>query len=327
MTRMITKPINRVIEGLSTGADQVTAASMEVATSSQSLAEGASEQAAAIQETSASLEELSSMTRRNADNATQTRSMMKEAKDVVEKASSELNQMIIAVEDIAKTSEQIEKIIKTIDEIAFQTNLLALNAAVEAARAGEAGAGFSVVAEEVRNLAIRAAEAAKSTNTLIENSIKSVKRGSELTSSTQDAFAANKDISMKIANLIDEIDTASQEQAKGIEQINKAVVEMDTVVQKNASSAQEAAAASEELNAQASETKSHVHNLMAVIGISRVNQRHETDRNDAETSVKRHVNKDHGFLKPMGKAGQSIQKAFRPTQKLLSRKADAAHEF
>jgi methyl-accepting chemotaxis protein len=322
MTRMITKPIHLVIEGLNNGADQVTAASTDVATSSQSLAEGASEQAAAIQETSASLEELSSMTRRNADNAAQTRVMMKEAKEVVEKASSELNQMIIAVEDIAKTSEQIEKIIKTIDEIAFQTNLLALNAAVEAARAGEAGAGFSVVAEEVRNLAIRAAEAAKSTNTLIENSIKSVKRGSELTSSTQDAFTANKDISMKIANLIDEIDTASQEQAKGIEQINKAVVEMDTVIQRNASSAQEAAAASEELNAQAVETKTHVQNLMAVIGISQAD-----NRSNGEKAVNLHAGQAHGIMKPIGKKGKSPNKAFHPSQRLLSRETEAAHDF
>jgi len=322
MTRMITKPIHLVIEGLNSGADQVTAASTEVATSSQSLAEGASEQAAAIQETSASLEELSSMTRRNADNATQTRAMMKEAKEVVEKASSELNQMIIAVEDIAKTSEQIEKIIKTIDEIAFQTNLLALNAAVEAARAGEAGAGFSVVAEEVRNLAIRAAEAAKSTNTLIVNSIKSVKRGNELTSSTQDAFTANKDISMKIANLIDEIDTASQEQAKGIEQINKAVVEMDTVVQRNASSAQEAAAASEELNAQAAETKNHVQNLMTVIGMSRVGNRH-----NGEQAATLHAGHSQGILKPFGTKGKSTNNAFHPSQKLLSRKTEASQDF
>jgi methyl-accepting chemotaxis protein len=265
ITRMITKPINRAIDGLNTGADQVAAASMEVANSSQSLAEGASEQAAAIQETSASLEELSSMTRKNADHSTQTRAMMAEAMNIVEKASSELNHMISSVADVTQTSEQIGKIIKTIDEIAFQTNLLALNAAVEAARAGEAGAGFSVVAAEVRNLAVRAAEAAKSTSTLIENSIKSVRRSSEFTQSTQDAFAANKDISMKISLLIDEIEAASKEQAQGIEQINKAVVEMDKVVQRNAASAEEAASASEELNAQATETKAYVRNLMAVI--------------------------------------------------------------
>ncbi|MGA2332374.1 MAG: methyl-accepting chemotaxis protein [Syntrophales bacterium] len=265
ITRLITKPIHNVIEGLNTSSDHVAGASADVATASHTLAEGATEHAAIIQETSSSLEELSSMTRKNVDNATEAKAMMGQAKVIVERASSELNQMISAVEEISKGSEEIGKIIKTIDSIAFQTNLLALNAAVEAARAGEAGAGSSVVAEEVRSLAIRSAKAAQSTSALIEDSIKSMYRGSELTKSTQDAFTANQEIAIKIAMLVDEIAAACQEQAQGTDQSNKAVAEMDTVVQRNAASANESASASEEMNAMAVELKHYVCDLIILI--------------------------------------------------------------
>ena len=171
MTRSITRPINRVTEGLSEGADQVAAASSEVASASQSLAEGNSNQASSLEETSSSLEEMSSMTKQTADNASQAKSMMMVTKKIVAKVNEHMEEMAKAIRDITKSSEETGKIIKTIDEIVLQTNLLALNAAVEAARAGEAGAGFAVVANEVRNLAMRAAEAAKNTSSLIENTI------------------------------------------------------------------------------------------------------------------------------------------------------------
>jgi len=275
IVRSISRPINHVAQGLSGGAEQVAAAAEQVSSSSQQLAEGSSEQAASLQETSSSIEELASMTKQNADHASQAKMMMSEALRIVENVNINMQNMAESITDITKTSEEMGKIIKTIDEIAFQTNLLALNAAVEAARAGDAGAGFAVVADEVRNLAMRAAEAAKNTSTLIENTIKSVKHGNELTKFTQDAVRENVEISGKIGNLIDEIAAASQEQARGIDQINKAVAGIDKVTQQTAASAEESASASEEMNAQAEQMKNFVQNLSALIVGTTNNYSHE----------------------------------------------------
>ncbi|MBA4423492.1 MAG: chemotaxis protein [Syntrophus sp. (in: bacteria)] len=262
----ISRALNKVIAGLNDGADQIAAAAGQVSAASQSLAEGTSEQASSLEETSSSLEEMSSMTKQNADNAAQAKAMTAEATVIVEKVNRHMQDMAAAVGEIARSSEETGKIIKTIDEIAFQTNLLALNAAVEAARAGEAGAGFAVVADEVRNLALRASEAAKNTNSLIENTIKAVRKGNELTNITSEAFKENTLISMKIAQLVDEIAAASEEQARGISQVNMAVSEMDKVTQSTAANAEESAAAAEELNAQAEQMTVYVGDLVAVVG-------------------------------------------------------------
>ena len=266
ITRSITKPINRVISGLSAGSDQVSAAANQVSASSQSLAEGSSEQAASLEETSSSLEEMGSMIKQNADAAQQADTLMREAGTIVNNAVASMGQVRQAMEKISNASDETAKIIKTIDEIAFQTNLLALNAAVEAARAGEAGAGFAVVADEVRSLAIRAAEAAKNTQTLIEGNLVHVKQGSDLVNTTDEAFARVEQVSAQVSELVAEIAGASKEQAEGIEQINSATSEMDRVTQLNAANAEESAAASEELNAQAEQMKGHVGELADLVG-------------------------------------------------------------
>jgi methyl-accepting chemotaxis protein len=176
-----------------------------------------------------------------------------------------MEELTQSMTEISNASEETAKIIKTIDEIAFQTNLLALNAAVEAARAGEAGAGFAVVADEVRNLAMRAADAAKNTAKLIEESVKKIKSGSEIVSKTNEAFRKVATGSKKVSELVGEIAAASQEQAQGIEQINKAVAEMDKVVQKNAANAEESAAASQQLIAQAEQMRAFVGDLVTLV--------------------------------------------------------------
>ena len=208
---------------------------------SQSLSQSATEQAASLEETSASLEEMTSMTKRNAGNATVANQLMTVTREVIEKADGSMGELTGSMKEITSSSEKTQKIVKTIDEIAFQTNLLALNAAVEAARAGEAGAGFAVVADEVRNLALRAAEAAKNTSGLIEDIVRKVNNGERLVGVTNGAFREITDSSLKVVNLIGEIAGASQEQSQGIEQVNKAVAEMNKMTQQNAAGAEELA--------------------------------------------------------------------------------------
>ncbi len=269
---IVTKPINIITQGMSEGASQVSSASNQVSDSSQSLAETSSEQAASLEVTASSMEEMASMTKKNAENSGHADTLMKEANQVVKTANESMEQLILSMDDISKASEETSKIIKTIDEIAFQTNLLALNAAVEAARAGEAGAGFAVVADEVRNLAMRAADAAKDTAHLIEGTVKKVNLGTDLVSTTNDAFSKVATSTTQVGDLVSEISEASSEQSEGIEQVNIAISQMDKVVQQNVATAEESASASEEMSAQAEQLKSYIYELLLLIQGSKGNQ-------------------------------------------------------
>ncbi len=242
--------IRRVMAALVNGSEQITTAATQISASSQSLAQGASEQAASLEETSSSLEEISSMTKKNADTAHQASILSSEAKTVSDKGNLAMGKMNKAIVDIERSALETAKIVKTIDEIAFQTNLLALNAAVEAARAGEAGKGFAVVAEEVRSLAMRSAEAAKTTANLIEGSVQNAKSGVSIAQEVTNVLTEITASSGKVNQLVAEIAAASVEQSQGVGQVNHAVQQMDKLTQGTAASAEKSAASAEELNSQ-----------------------------------------------------------------------------
>ncbi len=266
ITRSITKPLNLAITQLSTGADQTASASAQVSSASQSLAEGSSEQASSLEETSSSLEEMSSMTRRNADNALHANEIAAKTRQAADSGVTEMIEMSKAMQAIKTSSDDISKIIKTIDEIAFQTNILALNAAVEAARAGEAGAGFAVVADEVRSLAQRSAVAARETADKIQDAVKKSEQGVGISNRVSTSLNEIVTLAREVDKLISEIANASKEQDQGIHQINEAVSQMDQITQSNAASAEETASASEELSAQAEELRQIVDGLITMSG-------------------------------------------------------------
>lgn len=269
LVRGLTRTLDQGISALNATSTAVATTAAHITVSSQSLADGASEQAASIEETSASLEELSSMTKRNAENSQKANDLSKQTRSAADRGAHDMEAMNLAMEAIKISSDDIAKIIKTIDEIAFQTNILALNAAVEAARAGEAGAGFAVVAEEVRNLAQRSATAAKETATKIEGAISKTAQGVELSGKVAVTLNDIVTKARQVDELAAEVAGASQEQMQGITQINQAVGQMDKVTQSNAASAEESAASAQELNAQATQMKQAVaHLLQLVDGVS-----------------------------------------------------------
>ncbi|MGE4294630.1 MAG: methyl-accepting chemotaxis protein [Campylobacterales bacterium] len=265
--RSVTRSITQGVEAISEANAQVLTASDQIASSATSLAEGASTQASGVEQVSATIEESTAVNTQNSENAREASVLAQGANDAATKGDEKIKRLMGSMTEITEASEQIAKIIKTIDEIAFQTNLLALNAAVEAARAGEHGLGFAVVADEVKNLAGRSANAAKETAGIIEKAITKIKEGNQIARETNEAFAEILDKAKKTSDLIGEIAASVREQAEGMNQIATAMGQIDQITQQNAATSEEAAAASEEMNAQANAMMSSVAELAKVVGI------------------------------------------------------------
>jgi len=247
---IISRPIIKQIENIAQGAEEVSNASLQISDGSQQLAEASQQQAASVEEITNSLAENKTTIEQNAENAREADILSSDSNQAAEEGYRHVKELEVSMSEIIDSSREIEKIIKTIDEIAFQTNLLALNAAVEAARAGEHGLGFAVVAEEVRSLAQRSAEAAKDTAQIISISIEQVRKGNQITNQTNEAFENILDKVKKTKDITSEIALASKEQATSIKQINDAILQVDSVTQTMASGSEESAAASEQLSAQ-----------------------------------------------------------------------------
>lgn len=253
--------LNSIVSQVNESSEQVAIGSEQVASGAQSLSQGASEQSASIEELSATLSEISKKIKSNASNAEKASEASHESSKQVEAGSSYVKDMNKAMSNISQSSQEIAKIIKVIDDIAFQTNILALNAAVEAARAGEAGKGFAVVADEVRNLASKSARAAKTTSELIVNSLKAVEDGSKVSKQTEMSLDMAVEKSEAALYMIEEISRASVEQASAISQVLEGVEQISLIIQTNSATAEESAAASQELSEQSQKLKKLVESI------------------------------------------------------------------
>lgn len=243
--------LNSAFREIKTSAEQINMGAEQVSDGAQALAKGATEQASSVEELSATLIEISETVRKNSDNAHKANELASLSGEVTQKTLVDMKDMLSAMNEISNTSENISKVIKVIDDIAFQTNILALNAAVEAARAGTAGKGFAVVADEVRNLAGKSQSAAKETTVLIENSIEAVNRGGIIADKTHEAFEGLAEKVEEVVSTVDIISKSSKEQADSIKEITIGVDQISAVVQTNSATSQQSAAASEELSGQA----------------------------------------------------------------------------
>ncbi|MDM8551808.1 methyl-accepting chemotaxis protein [Desulfobacterales bacterium HSG2] len=264
--RSVTKSLNRVISGLQNASEGIAASSKQVSDASNRLSADTSEQASSLEETSASLEEIDSTVRQNAENANHADRIVSRSAEDVRDANLSMTRLIQSMQEITRAGEETRKIIQLIEKVAFQSNLLALNAAVEAVRAGQAGAGFAVVAEEVRNLALQTADAAKDTATIIESTVRKVEGGSDMVSTVSEIFAGVEADFQKIGKLVGKVASGSNEQARGINQVSGSMSEMDQVVRRNVSGGEELAGTAEEMNAWAEQMDRHVQDMAALVG-------------------------------------------------------------
>lgn len=279
ISRSISRPVNESIRTLADGASQLaisasqlansatqlTTSAGQIASTSQEIANGASEQAASIEETTSSMEELASMVRQNVESAKEASILATKSSDSSELGAAQMEKMLQSMQEIAKSAEEIKDVVDVIEDIAFQTNMLALNAAVEAARAGEAGMGFAVVADEVKSLANRSAENAKETGKMIKVSVTRTEEGLASAQKLAEVFKEILASSKKVNEMTKEIESSSRQQDEGISQVNKAIIQFDTVVQSNAASAEESAGAAEETASAAEETASAAEELQSQV--------------------------------------------------------------
>ncbi|SEG66727.1 methyl-accepting chemotaxis protein/methyl-accepting chemotaxis protein-1, serine sensor receptor [Bryocella elongata] len=268
--RGINASLSATVVSLAEGCDQILGAATQVAESSQSLARDTSEQAAMIEETSASSEQVNAMARRNTESARNATALVNEAVASTEQSKRAVADCVVAMDAIGESSTQIAKILQVIDKIAFQTNILALNAAVEAARAGEAGAGFAVVAEEVRNLAQRCAGASEEITVLIDKSVGNSHAGRATMGTVVESGEKVNQVFVSMKLLVEEIGLSSEEQGQGIDQIGRSIRRMEQGTQKSAANAEQSAAAAEQLNAQSDCLRDVAAGLSAMVGAEAV---------------------------------------------------------